>query len=226
VKQDILNDTNTADEKYKNWITEHKNKIIPVFDKKYTTLEYIKDHHQCFIKNMIYMLNILENNNYKMFQFLPLRTSLIPRNICVDTKTLIELFVNDNTVSNDGEHQNKNEYFDDIKQNKDKIWNKVFNLNNKVFKMSKVSPYVFNYKIMTDGYSVTLFFIHKDDIEKKDKSDNNKQAMRATNKQLYKDKSEEEIKEIKNNKEKTKEENKLLSNIKNREKTKSEKGRI
>ena len=35
----------------------------------------------------------LEKIDAKMFQFMPLRTDIIPKNIPLDTKSLIEIFV-------------------------------------------------------------------------------------------------------------------------------------
>ena len=94
---------------------------------------------------MIWMNIQLEKLNMKMFQCMPLRTNIIPKFIPIDTKTLIELFM-----------KNKNTYLGDIEHNKHFIWNKYFDIN------IKMNNYQFDYTIITDGYSVSVRFIHKD----------------------------------------------------------------
>lgn len=76
----------------------------------------------------------IEKESTKAFQFFPLRTDIIMKYIPIDTKSLIELF-----VEND-----KNDYLTDIEHTKHDLWSKYFKLNNKVFKQK---DYVFDYRI-------------------------------------------------------------------------------
>ena len=167
VKNDIINDSEilTCDKKYHNWLNENRYKIVP---ENYDTSYFydIKVNPQKYLKHMIFMNLQLEEMNTKMFQFFPLQTHLIPRHIQIDTKSLVELLID----------TDKKQYFDNIETNKEKLWNTFFKLHH-------MNKYVFDYTIITDGYSVSLRFLHTDfvneEIIKKDKMKNGKKLMKG-----------------------------------------------
>ena len=152
VKQDLLDNTKLSDKKYHKWIDIHRPNIFPKDIKTITQLDINGDPYK-FIKNMIYMVIQLENNNQKLFQFFPLRTSIIPKYTTIDTKTLIELF-----------EENKQEKLKDIEKYKKEIWKTYFKTDHDIFKMNN---YSFNYLISTDCYAVSINFIHKNSLGKK-----------------------------------------------------------
>lgn len=202
VKNDIINDAEilTCDEKYHNWLNENRYKIVP---ENYDTSYFydIKVNPQKYLKHMIFMNLQLEEMNTKMFQFFPLQTHLIPRHIQIDTKSLVELLID----------TDKKQYFDNIETNKEKLWNTFFKLHH-------MNKYVFDYTIITDGYSVSLRFLHTDFVNeeriKKDKMKNGKKLMKGLT---------DEEKEIKKQ-EKQVQQNKLKDeNRKRRELEKKEK---
>ena len=201
VKNDIINDAEilTCDEKYHNWLNDNRYKIVP---ENYDTSYFydIKVNPQKYLKHMIFMNLQLEEMNTKMFQFFPLQTHLIPRHIQIDTKSLVELLID----------TDKKQYFDNIETNKEKLWNTFFKLHH-------MNKYVFDYTIITDGYSVSLRFLHTDFVNeeriKKDKMKNGKKLMKGLT---------EEEKEIKKQ-EKQVQQNKLKEeNRKRRELQKKE----
>ena len=167
VKNDIINDAEilTCDEKYHNWLNENRYKIVP---ENYDTSYFydIRVNPQKYLKHMIFMNLQLEEMNTKMFQFFPLQTHLIPRHIQIDTKSLVELLID----------TDKKQYFDNIETNKEKLWNTFFKLHH-------MNKYVFDYTIITDGYSVSLRFLHTDFVNeeriKKDKMKNGKKLMKG-----------------------------------------------
>ena len=167
VKNDIINDAEilTCDEKYHTWLNANRYKIVP---KNYDTSYFydIKVNPQKYLKHMIFMNLQLEEANTKMFQFFPLQTHLIPRHIQIDTKSLVELLID----------TDKKQYFDNIETNKEKLWNTFFKLHH-------MNKYVFDYTIITDGYSVSLRFLHTDFVNeeriKKDKMKNGKKLMKG-----------------------------------------------
>ncbi len=92
VKNDILNNTLLCDEKYHTWINENRYKIVP---EEYDTSYY---YDLCcepykYLKHMIFMCLELETLEAKSFQFFPIQTNAIPRHIQIDTKAMVELFV-------------------------------------------------------------------------------------------------------------------------------------
>ena len=148
VKNDILNGTLKANVKFHNWINEYRFKIVPEeFEINY--YYDVKATPQKYLKYMIFMNIELEKIEGKMYQFFPLQSSIIPRHIQIDTKSVIELLVD----------KGKKEYLDNIEVNKEFLWDKFFNIT------QKIKDYNFDNTIITDGYATSLRFIHNDYIE-------------------------------------------------------------
>ncbi len=169
IKEDLLNNTLLSNEKYHNWININRLKIFP-FEINNSLIFDLNNEPQKYIKSMIYMCQELEKNGTKSFQFFPLRKNLIPAFIPIDSKTIVELLMNDN----------KKSYLDDIEGNKYLIWDKYFNINDKIFKQKK---HVFDYRISTDCYSVSIQFLHNSFIE----TDKTKKANMKNKKTLIKE---------------------------------------
>ena len=207
VKNDIINDTKilTCDEKYHNWLNDNRYKIVP---ENYDTSYFydIKVNPQKYLKHMIFMNLQLEEMNTKMFQFFPLQTHLIPRHIQIDTKSLVELLID----------TDKKQYFDNIETNKEKLWNTFFKLHH-------MNKYVFDYTIITDGYSVSLRFLHTDFVNeeriKKDKMKNGKKLMKGLTDEEKEIKKQE--KQVQQNK--LKEENRKRRELEKKEKKETKK---
>jgi len=113
------------------------------------------------MKSMIYMCEQIEKEETKLFQFFPLRTDISIKNIQLDTKSLVEIFIRDD----------KNTYLKNIEDCKEKIWKMIFKLDNPIFKQSN---YVFDYVINTDCYSVSIKMSNKNNIEEEKKKKTNK----------------------------------------------------
>jgi len=207
VKNDIINDAKilTCDEKYHNWLNDNRYKIVP---ENYDTSYFydIKVNPQKYLKHMIFMNLQLEEMNTKMFQFFPLQTHLIPRHIQIDTKSLVELLID----------TDKKQYFDNIETNKEKLWNTFFKLHH-------MNKYVFDYTIITDGYSVSLRFLHTDFVNeeriKKDKMKNGKKLMKGLTDEEKEIKKQE--KQVQQNK--LKEENRKRRELEKKEKKETKK---
>ena len=167
IKNDIFENTLKSKTQYHKWIELHRPHILP--EEYKDTYEFdISQNPQKYIKYMIYMCQHLEKLELKSFQFFPLRTSIIPKHIQLDTTTLIDLFL-----------ENKNEYRKKVSEVKNDVWNKVFNLNDPVFKMKS---YTFDYSIRTDCFTVSLQFIHNSFVEKeKQKKEANQNLIKSSN---------------------------------------------
>ena len=109
-----------------------------------------------YLKGMLYMNAVLEKEEHKLFQPLPLRNNIIPKHIILDTSCIINLF--------SLEGKTKTELFKAIKENQYDVWNNLLNLQHKTFKSKH---YQFHYQIQTDGISCSLLFIRKDLKDKK-----------------------------------------------------------
>ena len=94
VKKDLVSfDTLTSNEKYHKWIIEQRIKLFPTKTKfEENNIYYeLKSNTQYFLHSMFYICNELEKlNNVKiekeekqirLFNVLPLRTNIIPKNI-------------------------------------------------------------------------------------------------------------------------------------------------
>jgi hypothetical protein len=112
VKKDLVSfDTLTSNEKYHKWIIEQRIKLFPNKNKfEENNIYYeLKSNTQYFLHAMFYICNELEKlNNVKiekeekqirLFNVLPLRSNIIPKNICIDTCALISNFLGDESTT-------------------------------------------------------------------------------------------------------------------------------
>ena len=149
IKNDIIENTKTCKEKYQDWLEENRYNIIPKICHKNGYYYDIYENPQKYLKHMIWMNIELEKIEGKMFQFFPLRTDIIVKHCPIDTKSIIEIFV----------EKDKNKYLKNIEKYKDELWNKYFNIN------IKVKNYSFDYTVITDCCSLSLRYIHNNFIE-------------------------------------------------------------
>jgi hypothetical protein len=197
VKNDILNGTLKANVKFHNWINEYRYKIVP---EEFEVSYYydIKATPQKYLKYMIFMNIELEKIEGKMYQFFPLQSSIIPRHIQMDTKSVIELLV----------EKEKKQYLDNIELNKEFLWDKFFNIT------QKIKDYKFDNTIITDGYATSLRFIHNDYIEgEKIKKEKMKKGRKDAREMTDEDKEKKKLSKKKLQDEKN-EMNKLKQKIK------------
>jgi hypothetical protein len=118
-------------------------------------------------KTQIKKIDMVKNNIH-MFNVTPLRLSLIPQNITIDSMSIIQLFgkeilsaiksghFRDKTIVNvETLRRNFN-----TPMNKYDLWSIIFNMNDKFFKHK--GNYNFEYLIKTDAFSFSGTFTHKD----------------------------------------------------------------
>jgi hypothetical protein len=156
--QMISVDTET-NELFNEWKMTHLSHILPAnitksvyYDVKLCPFDYLP--------GMLYMNEILEREENKLFQPLPLRNNIIPKHIIFDTASLVSLFC----PANKTEGIKKGELHKKLKENQHDIWNAFLNLKHKIFKNKH---YQFHHQIQTDGISCCLLFIRKDLKDKK-----------------------------------------------------------
>jgi len=161
VKYDLVSLTElTSDKKYHEWIKEQKKFILPqkevyeknniFYDIKANTHHYLHSFMYLAIQlEKLYDKEDKEHHKIRLFNVLPLRTNIVPKNITIDTCALIQNLLGDESTT-----QHLLNYKKD--NNQFSLWNRIFKLNNKVFKKNK---YSFHYMIRTDGISISILFI-------------------------------------------------------------------
>lgn len=154
-KKQLLECNEETDTIFGDWKTTHLPNILPKNIKKSVHYD-VKVKPFDFLKGMLYMNAVLEKEDHKLFQPLPLRNNIIPKHIILDTACIVNLF--------SLEGKTKTELFKAIKENQYDVWNNLLNLKHKIFK-SKF--YQFHYQLQTDGISCSLLFIRKDLKDKK-----------------------------------------------------------
>ena len=92
--------------------SEYKHKVN-IFPKEFnTSYEFdIQNNPQNYIKGMIYMCIEIEKIGTKSFQFFPLRNNIVLKYVPIDSKSLIELFI----------EEDKNTYLTDIENKKQEL---------------------------------------------------------------------------------------------------------
>lgn len=145
-----------TDKMFNDWKTEHLQNILPTEIKKNIYYD-IKSRPFEYLKGMLYMNFILEKQDNKLFQPLPLRNNIIPKHIIIDTASLINLFTPEK--DKDGNKIKKGELLSNVKDNQSDVWSNFLDMKNKIFKNKQ---YQFHNQIQTDGISCCLLFIRKD----------------------------------------------------------------
>ena len=153
-----LTDTN---ELFSLWKETHLQNVIPENVKKSVYYD-VKVRPFEYLKGMMYMNSVLEKQESKLFQPLPLRNNIIPKHICLDTACIINLFCPEK--DKEGNKIKKGELLSNVKDNQNEVWSNLLNLNHRIFKNKH---YQFHNQIQTDGISCCLLFIHKDLKDKK-----------------------------------------------------------
>ena len=139
---------------YSEKLSDHQN-LISVEKLDRNIFHHLKSKPQDFLKSIIYMSRYMENKKYKLMSLIPLRTSLVPKSILLDTCTLKSLLINKNnyklivpsgvTLDELNSHPAKFQR---------EIWSYFFDTQKSCF--SPKSRYRFNYSIHTDGISSSI----------------------------------------------------------------------
>ena len=164
VKEDLLNVENNnfkSNKYYHTWIIQQRKRVIPnklKFQKNsiyYDLKCNPKDYFIC----MLFMMKQVEISNETIQSVFPLRSSISPHYIRLDTTTLVNLLMRK-------EQGNKGEYLTEgnLKKNENKIWKFFFRTERKLF--SKTG-YSFHHMISTDGIGVSILFIREDLVGKR-----------------------------------------------------------
>jgi len=155
VFDDLIYNTDKSVGEYKIWKNENKSFLVPNKVKK--NIHYdLECSPQNYLYPMIFMCLKLEEKEKKLFQFCPLRKSLIPHYMTIDTKTLITMLVNTKELKT-----TQGNLLSNLNENKQLIWSSLFDLN-KINKLMNPERYLFHNMISTDGIGCSITFIRSD----------------------------------------------------------------
>jgi hypothetical protein len=149
-KKQLLECNEETDMMFDDWKITHLPNILPTNIKKSVHYD-VKMKPFDYLKGMLYMNAVLEKDEHKLFQPLPLRNNIIPKHIILDTACIISLFCPENAK--------KGELLKNVKENQYDVWNNLLNLQHKTFKSKH---YQYHHQLQTDGISCSLLFIRKD----------------------------------------------------------------
>jgi len=165
IKNDLLNVDNkvpyTSNPSYHTWINQQKKHILPNKEKfqKQSIYYDLKCSPMDYLPCMITMMKQLENELEIISNVFPLRSSIMPGYIRLDTITLVKLLLRK-------EQGKKSDYSDqgNTKKHEDKIWKFFFRTEKKVFRKTDFS---FHHMISTDGVGVSILFLRDDLVGKR-----------------------------------------------------------
>lgn len=168
--------TMTADEKYQFLANLRKIKKAIMSQNTANVPQELKEHYkfllpqrklkeclkydlecspQDYIPCMIYMMKFVDSKEKTVLKVFPLRDSMIPSYVPIDTKTIICLFGNDLFMGKGAMMTDEN-----LKKYEDFIWGRYFKTYENVFNYGR--NYRFAHRIATDGEGVTILFEHID----------------------------------------------------------------
>lgn len=164
IKDDLLNVENEnykSKSFYHSWIREQKQLILPNKPKfQKDSIQYdIKCSPMEYLHCMLYMMKQIEMSGETVLNVFPLRSSILPHYIRLDTTTLVHLLMRK-------EQGNKGDYLTEgnLKKNEDKIWEFFFRTERKYFFKN---GYSFHHMISTDGVGVSILFLQKELVGKR-----------------------------------------------------------
>ena len=151
----------TSQPHYHKWITRQKKCIIPDKEKfqKQSIYYDLKCKPMDYLPCMITMMKQVETDEETISNVFPLRSSIAPGYIRLDTITLVNLLLRK-------EQGKKSDYSNqgNTKKHEDKIWKFFFRTEKKVFHKTDFS---FHHMISTDGVGVSILFIRDDLVGKR-----------------------------------------------------------
>ena len=165
IKNDLLNVDSkvayTSQTHYHKWITQQKKHILPIKEKfqKQSIYYDLKCNPMDYFPCMIAIMKKVENELEPISNVFPLRSSISPGYIRLDTITLVYLLLR-KEQGKKTDFKNKG----NTKKHEDKIWKFFFRTEKKVFHKTGFS---FHHMISTDGVGVSVLFIRDDLVGKR-----------------------------------------------------------
>jgi hypothetical protein len=163
IKTDILglNPTLLSTSEYHQFTIQTRTAILPhkASYSKNNVYYDLQSHPQDYLFGMFQMIRYIEYRDAKIINLFPLRNSIIPKYIRIDTTTLVELLIEPD------KHGHTKTYYKskgNLVQLEDQIWSLFFKTQKRCFYNHTRHKYRFNYMIETDGVGCSIQLIHQD----------------------------------------------------------------
>ena len=138
-------------------LAEHLKHLAPQRAFKKSSVHYdLECSPQDYLPCLIYMMRWVEQQGTKIPNIFPLRTSIVPKYVRLDTKLVIQLL-----LPKDTDLGAPFKLLKDIVSNKDAVWRKVFKLDEKCFAPKETSTYQFGHTIQTDGVGCSILWVER-----------------------------------------------------------------
>jgi hypothetical protein len=163
VKIDILslNPVLISSLEYHAFILQARTMILPqrISYEKDSIYYDLEAHPQDYLSGMFQMLRYIESRDANIINLFPLRNSIIPKYIKIDTTTLVHLLLDPK------KHGYTKGYLTtkgNLVRLQEEIWNLFFRTQKKCFYNHERYKHRFNYMIETDGVGCSIQLIHQD----------------------------------------------------------------
>jgi hypothetical protein len=180
LKSDLINgEIKDSKEEYHEWIKNNRKFLYP--DKVKKSVAYdVKTNPQKYLQHAFYINSKIEELGKKVFQVIPQRNNIVPKNIVLNTSAISDYI---GTKCPNLFSYSKSELVLNCKKYQKHIWSKILKIEKRNIFNNK--DYVFYNQITTDGFSCGLLFILKKYKNKefgnklpKNKDDNDDELLR------------------------------------------------
>ena len=157
LKSDLINNKIVdSKEEYHNWINTNKKFLYPEKISKSVAYD-VKIHPEKYLIYSFYINSkIEESGSKKIFQVIPQRNNIVPKNIVLNTSGIADYIGNKYSKLFD---YSKSDIVLHCKKYQKHVWSKILKLEKRSIFNHK--DYVFYNQITTDGFSCSLLFILK-----------------------------------------------------------------
>ena len=146
---------------YQEFILQARQSVLPsrTSYEKNSVYYDLQAHPQDYLSGMFQMLKYIESQSASIINLSPLRSSIIPKYIKIDTTSLANLLLNRQ------KHGYNKDYLTtkgNLVRLQDQIWSLFFKTGKKCFYNHQRHEYRFNYMIETDGVGCSIQLIRQD----------------------------------------------------------------
>ena len=161
IKTDILslNPILISPPEYQEFVLQTRRNVLPskTSYEKNSVYYDLQAHPQEYLSPMFQMLRYIESQGASIINLFPLRSSIIPKYIKIDTTSLIHLL-----IESEKHGHTKRYCVANLVRLQDQIWSLFFKTGKKCFYNHERDKYRFNYMIETDGVGCSIQLIRHD----------------------------------------------------------------